>query len=380
MNIKSIYLALPLLAVCMSACISAEKAGAETPSVPHEIQASHPALAEGKPTPQTLIQTRDPEGSLLEYYLDVDSVICGDGQCEIISVRLFWDPIGTFLRYEFPKGGDLTKRGHQKFSAKDHEKLQGILSDPASLLKEVNPKDVVSPAQAQTGDEIDGSSGATLLSDKSAIVSGAVYTCYTLWHWVNSPLQATISGISAKEMNNRQLIDYLNSTDEQRIEFAITRLSERGTKDESTKGAVYNQALNGNTGLASAAIGYFESLGAENYYEAIAKLFSQGSSKKQVLYLSSLVSTDLPAPDGFYDHLSNSLPELESYYEVHLLLNLMTDKNRESPEVVANVLVLLDNKSFLIGRRAYNFLKDLELPEPQLAQVEAFRTKYADRL
>ena len=355
-------------------------ATAAVADAPFEVLAFHPGLNKAEPKELTLQLVSGSDGKLVEYYADVDSVICGDGQCEIITVRLVWDPLGRFLRYGFPNGGNLTKRGHAQFTKKDHAKLLGILKDPESLLRDVNAKDVVSPAEAQTGDEIDGQSGATLLSDKSAIVSGAVYTCYTLWHWANNDIQEEMRRITATEIGTKQLVEYLNSGDETEAVFAMVQLQERGVSDETIRAAVYRNIAEGGTELAGAGLAYFESVGAKAYYGALGKLFEAGSSKQQVLYLTSLLSTDLEAPDGFYDNLSGMLPNLGSYYEVHLMLNLMAERNPDSPVVVANIAALLDNKSFLIGRRAYHFLKERKLCEPQAAKVEVFRTKYADRL
>lgn len=381
MNLKTTFFII-LVTLGVMAVSSATESEAQDAANSNRFEALifHPGTKSGEPILLNLFQTLEKSGSISEYHVDVDSVICGDGQCEIITVRLVWDPLGAFLRYEFPEGGNLTKRGHENFTAEDHKKLLGILQDPESLLSDVAASDVVHPGVAQTGEEIDGTSGATLLSDKSAIVSGAVYTCYTLWHWVNSDLQLEIQSITTETIHNDQLLIYLRDSNPKRAKFAIEQLSKKGIQDEATRTAIHELTLNGSIELASAGIGYFQSLGAAGYYKAISKLFEQGSSKKQVLYLSSMASTDLPAPDGFYDVLSSILPMLGSYYEVHLLLNLMTEYNYDSPIVVSNALPLLTNKSFLIGRRSYNFLKDRELEEPQQTQVEAFKIKYSDRL
>lgn len=345
-----------------------------------DILVMHPGLNRSEATEWILFQSSDEQGFPVEYYLDVPSVICGDSQCDIITVRLFWDPLGNVVRYSFPEGGTLTKRGHKQFTDADHSKLLQILQDRESSMKNVAATDVVSPAEAQTGDEIDGASGATLLSDKSAIVPGAVYTCYNLWHWANSDIQETILSISEDKMTNEQLLQYLASERQERMAFAIEQLTERGAGDAATTQAVFELALQGNVELASRGLEYFESRGADTYYVAIEKLFAQSAEKQRVLYLSSLNATDLEAPAGFYDRLSTSLSSLESYYEVHLLLNLMNARNPSSAAVASNTLPLLESKSFLIGRKAYNFLMEEELAPEQTARLDAFQQKNADRL
>ncbi|WP_322607028.1 hypothetical protein [Pontiella agarivorans] len=342
----------------------------------------HPGFEVQEPRIQPVFQVLNANGFIKEYYTDVDSVICGDGQCEIITVRLLWDVHGGFIRYEFPKGGNLTKMGHEQFTQADHAKLIKILNDEHSTLADVSAADIVSPADAMMNEEsdTDGTSSATLLSDKSAFVAGAVYTCYTLWHWVHGDMQTEIQNITAETIGTEQLLTMLKNSNSSEVAFAVEALSKRNITDPAVQKQIKTLALDGTTELASASIEYFQSQGPETYYQTMAELFPQGDSKKQVLYLSSLASTDLAAPEGFYDLLSAQLPNLGSYYEVHLMLNLMTEHNFDSELVVSNTIPLLNSESFLIGRRAYNFLKEHELPEAQMAEVKAFHTKYADRL
>ena len=58
----------------------------------------------------------------------------------------------------------------------------------------------------------------------------------------------------------------------------------------------------------------------------------------------------------------------------------MANRNPGSKEVIKNTMPLLDHKSFLIGRRAYHFLREEPLTDPQRAKVDAFGKKFADRL
>ncbi|QBG46356.1 hypothetical protein EGM51_02685 [Verrucomicrobia bacterium S94] len=372
MNLKVIT---PFLAAALLAFVSHA-------AKPFEALVLHPGFEVQEPRIQPVFQIQEKNGFIREYYADVDSVICGDGQCEVITVRLVWNVYGEFLRYEFPKGGNLTKMGHEQFTEADHAKLIKILNDPYSTLADVSAADIVSPVDAMMNEnsDTDGTSSATLLSDKSAFVAGAVYTCYTLWHWVHGDMQTEIRNITADTIGTEQLLTMLKNSNSSKVAFAVEALAKRNISDPAIQKQIKALALHGTTELASAAISYFQSQGPTTYYKAISELFPLGDSKKQVLYLSSLASIDLPAPDGFYDRLSGQLPNLGSYYEVHLMLNLMTEHNFDSSQVISNTLPLLQSKSFLIGRRAYNFLKEHKLPAAQMAEVEAFRTKYADRL
>jgi hypothetical protein len=132
--------------------------------------------------PCNVVQVFDSKGDP-RYFMDVGLVVCGDNQCEIVTVRLHFDPLGNYERYELPAGGKLTKRGHKPFSAGDHKQLHEILSDPYSQLKPIKWDQITIPKSSAGTDNIDGISGATALTKRGIVVVGAAYTCYTLWHW-----------------------------------------------------------------------------------------------------------------------------------------------------------------------------------------------------
>jgi len=354
---------------------------AAPPPVAHRIEVTQPGLPPAEPLFRTLFSLQDEAGRLAEYYLDVPSVICGDSVCEIITVRLSWDPLGKYIRYTLPEGGALTKKGHVQFTPEDSAKLQTILADPNSPLSSVDPSAIVSPADVAPGeDEVDGVSGATALTDKSVIVSGAVYTCYTLWHWVNGTIQQTIRGLSAAGMGREQLLEYLGSGNDRQEIFAIEQLAARRIHDAPIAEAVFGLLRTGSRDLIAPGLAYFESIGAAAYYDAVEKLFDPGKSSSNVLLLSALTSTGLEAPAGFYERLSRRLAALETYQEVHILLGLLTYHGEPSAEVIAHTVPLLENRSFLIGRKAYYFLKNQPLTPEQAGKLEDFRSANAARL
>lgn len=342
----------------------------------------HPGSKTTEAQEVDLILSVDKSGQLCEIHADVDSVICGDGVCELITVRLVWTPLGEFTRYEFPLGGNLTKKDHEEFTAENHEKLLEILRDKDSPLNGVSAADIVTPEEAlmMDGEDIDGTTSATLISDKNATVAGAVYTCFTLWHWVNGDLPQEIKGISADEMREEQLVQYLLEGRDAQKHFALNTLSKRGRVSSDIQTAAVRLAMEGSPEISVAAIDYLEGLGAAVYYPVMADLFNQAPPRKQPLFLMSLASTELEPPKSFLDELSKNLGNLKGYYETHLMLNLMTAKNSGSEIVIENAAPLLDNPSFLIARRAYNFLREEDLSSPHSAAIENFATNNAERL
>jgi hypothetical protein len=347
-----------------------------------QISATHPGYNQSAPLLCSLIQVRNDHGFILEYYLDVDSVACRDSVCEIVTVRIFWDALGRYRRYTLPKGGALTKKGHELFSDADHAKLHSILTDANSSLQHVSIDQVSSPDQAM--EDVDAISGATPLSQRDSVVPGAVYTTYTLWHWANGPIRQTVYRQTEQACSQPQLLSFLNSADKDFTIFAINQFTARRIHSQSVRKNIIKQTQQGDISIVEPAIAYFKSMAtaseAKVYYDAIETLFLPGTERQRIKYLDSLSSTTQPAPPGYFKRFSGKLSKLRTYYEIHRFLKLMEARNHTSPELTQQALTLLNGSEFFIARRAFYYLKDRTLSPAQSQAVEAFRLKHSDRL
>ncbi len=314
--------------------------------------------------------------------MDVDSVSCGDNVCEVIKVRLYWDALGGYLRYEFPKGGDLTKDRDDPFSAADYEKLNMILSDPNSDLQTFNPSTLMLPEPGHA--DVDAVTKPTPLFYQNSVVKGAIYTCYTLWHWVNGDVPKKIVGLTSKACAPEQLMQYVNDGSDKFFLFALDQIGERGIFDQATATAIIERANTESDVFMQGAIRYFERSLKKKipdfYYDAIMRFFTEGDSLKRTLCLRSLDEVEQFGPPEFYNKMVDFLPELDSYFEVHLLLNLFEKIDLNSEQMVTQALHVLENDNFLIARRAYWFLEKRVLSGEQAKTVEDFRMKYENRL
>lgn len=351
-------------------------------TVQHGVMLTHPGYNEAKPMPCSLMQVNDARGTLQEYYLDVNSVTCGDGVCDIVTVRLYWDTLGHYRRYRLPEGAALTKQGHEVFSAADHAKLDALLADPYLSLKHVSIDQVVAPDKAI--EDVDGITGATPLAHLDSVVPGAVYTTFTLWHWTNGPAGKTIRTLTEQGCSREQLVHYLNHGTEAFFIFAAEQLTQRKIFSPAILDITTRRLKEGSTALVDPALLYLLSLSTDNdvdpYYLTIESLFGSASEPKRIKYMESLAATVQQPSEQYYDRLSAHLTTLKTYYEVHLFLSLMEKRNPSSPEVVRHTLPLLDGSQFFIARRAFRHLQNQDLTEPQQRKVEAFRLAYQDRL
>jgi len=348
----------------------------------HSICVTHPAQEDLAELPCTLIQVRDAQGAPVAYRMDVASVICGDGQCSIITVTLHWDALGNYDRYELPPRRHLTKKGHKRFTPEDYEQLHEILADRASILKQLERQHVSTPGKA--AQDVDDVTGATPVSLSKAIVPGAVYTCYTLWHWVHGDVVREMKDLTARATTRKHLMRFLSDGSEALSIFAMDQFAERGVRDQAVADAVVERALANNATVAKAALRYLESTATEKEadirYRAIEKLAPAADRRTRTLFLTALSRTPQPPPTGYYDRISKWLPTMQTYFEVHLLLELLEERSPESQEAVRQAMRVLENPNFLIARRAYWFLENKALADDQQQQVTAFGTKHEDRL
>lgn len=133
-------------------------------------------------TEYTLQLALDEGGQPLYYFSNLFTPVCLTGECKPVYINFYWDLLGNYTRFDFPKGAVLTRMDHKPFKPEDYEKLQDILANTHSLLKDVSMEDLVGKGTENLADSVDAKAGATLKTVKNEVIDGAVYTCYTLWH------------------------------------------------------------------------------------------------------------------------------------------------------------------------------------------------------
>lgn len=362
-----------------------DPAGPPRRQVVHTLRLVHPGDASAKPAPHTLVQALDESGDPEAYAMWVDSVICRDEVCDIVKVRLHWDALGRYQRYEVAPGSQLTKLDHVPFTKADLARLQEILADPASPLKEVDKEAMTGtkhPASPPLPAGVDAVSSPTVLTLKSAVVVGAGYTCYDLWHWANGLLTDHIREFTGNDSCNRRLLAYLGGEDTGGARLALEHLAKRGLHDRATIDAVTAAGRMGHAALVKPTLVCLERIApsAQVRDDAILDIFSTSGSKKRVLILEALLGPPRKPAPAFCDRLSDHLPDLDTYYEVHLFLTLMEQRNAASAKLTRKTAALLDHDKFFVSRRAYQHLAPQELPPKIRKRVEAYEDLHRDRL
>jgi hypothetical protein len=161
------------------------------------------------------------------YHCRVVSPVCDDGLCRLMRLNVFWDLAGNFDHFEVPEGQPLTKWDHLEFTDADYRKLGEILADKRSLLGRVeNVDDLFDKNTQKVSEKVDAVTGATRETVKNAVVSGAVYSSYTMWQIVNGPIVDSIR-LRIDQMSTDSLFQkFLLSNNHQYHYYSLDHMTE----------------------------------------------------------------------------------------------------------------------------------------------------------
>ncbi|ODS78702.1 MAG: hypothetical protein ABS46_16675 [Cytophagaceae bacterium SCN 52-12] len=134
----------------------------------------------------------DKNGAPEGYVSHIETPVCSDTLCNLMDIRMFWSLSGSYWGYDTIPRKPLTKNDHIKFNEKDYEKLHELLMDEQSILRRRHKDDLFDKEAKRVSNVVDAVTGATAKEVKEAVVDGAVYSSYTIYHLVHSQLAAVI--------------------------------------------------------------------------------------------------------------------------------------------------------------------------------------------
>lgn len=175
-------------------------------------------------TEYTLQLALDEAGQPLYYFSNLFTPVCLTGECKPVYINFYWDLLGNYTRFDFPKGAVLTRMDHKAFKPEDYEKLQDILANTHSLLKDVSMEDLVGKGTENLADSVDAKAGATLKTVKNEVIDGAVYTCYTLWHIAHGKVVTEMQQITETFKTNALLHRFLTDNNHHYQYWAMERV------------------------------------------------------------------------------------------------------------------------------------------------------------
>lgn len=161
--------------------------------------------------------------------------VCKDSLCELMELNVIWDLAGNYKNIDTIPGLPLTKYDHEPFSEKDYLKLHNILKNGNSLLGYRNKKELIDNSISDYSEKVDGVSGATSKEIKSAVVEGAVYSTYTLWHLVNGTVVNQLKDHINSNYGSKFQNQLLTSTNPKTILFVLRKFNDQDYFDNFDK-------------------------------------------------------------------------------------------------------------------------------------------------
>ena len=365
-------------------------------SIPHQIVVKHPGIYENKPQSYTLSQTLDERGHPVGYFMEVDSVVCTDGLCKVVTVTMEWDALGDYRSYSVADGSVLEKalipdenetpkkkakdntsserdQAWTAFTDEDHAKLHHILSDRSSILKDQQLSDLTSYRDKS---RVDAMSGATPLTVRESVVQGAALSSYHLWHWANGEVVALARELTHQNCSEEMLLEFLASDESRYNLFALEHLQQSQLFTPAIVSAVIDVMSRGKTDQIDYGLAYLRLVNPDQdaLYANLSRLFEAGSSDTRI-HLLGLLEPELSMSAAKLDKLSVGLAKTDSYYELHLFLGLAEQHEQVSEQLLTRASRFLESENFFMARRAYWFLEKQTLNEQLTRQIEAFRNK-----
>ena len=333
--IKTYIISLPIIFLFLSL----KKADVHNQTEQFTISIHHPGEKEAITT--TIYQVLNKNGFPVEYYMDVPSVICLEQVCKIIPVRLFWNDLGEYQKYELEQGATLEKYKADLFETEDYTKLHKILSDKRSPFKDVYYNEILTVPNTE---EVDAVSGATALQlDLEDTVPGAALGCYTLWHWANGEIVQKITNLTGATLTKQQKLQLINHN--KVVYYDVIIASFKNDKID---------------------------------VELIYQLFKKGNISHR-LQVFNLLHRSKNTSAKFIESISKIVVINKNYQEISSFITFLESNQINSVSIINDVFSLL-KADFIIARRAYWFLKDKELTTYQKNILHQFYNRNKKRL
>jgi hypothetical protein len=292
------------------------------------------------------------------YRCHVNTPVCSDGLCRALILDVYWDLLGNFSSFEVPEFPPLTKWDHLEFTAEDYIKLAEILRDRKSVLGTVEDVNALfDPSTKKISEKVDAVTGATRETIKNAVVPGAVYSSYTIWHVVNGEIpsgirQNTVSYLGSDLINKFLLSDNYHYHYEA-LDYLVSIGYERHLPE------LIQMLNNSDPFVTRMAVSQFPQSWLDNgqFQLTLTALMDHFDYQAQEIWLERMM--DVQVRGNTLEQLTGN-PERFSQYQLSQVLKLC-DKNRSrlSNASVTQLGTLLQHDSDAIAQETYQVLEKL---------------------
>lgn len=307
--------------------------------------------------PYSVVLQKDERGFPLEYRMFLRTGVCLDGTCKLLEATLFWDALGRFVRFEYPQGAPFTKMEHDPFTVADYEKMHAFMADTRSILG-THPLGFFVVEHAKEGDEDwDTETSATPPDAKAAVVEGAAYTTWVLWHWIHRDVVEQLLAKTNENLSDDYLVECLASDDSAFVQFALNQLQTQGLTDERLYAGclkVLEERGQRDCILALDVLIAHHEDSAKLHADLIERIAVNGGSSRVLLnYFKKLDTADV----AVWRQLAGQLERMSEYKDIDITLGILRQRAAQDAGVREQVSQLLESGDPFLKRRAESFLR-----------------------
>lgn len=168
----------------------------------------------------------DTAGIPSKYKAEVNMPVCDGTLCSNVVLVFYWDLAGHYTGFDTIPGNPLTKFDHQKFANEDYQKMDQILKDRNSMLRILEKGDLIDNTVKMKATTVDAVTGATPSTIKKTVVEGAVYSSFTLWHFVNGTIRNDLAAYTMGLYSDTILRVLLESRNYETQLFALRQMND----------------------------------------------------------------------------------------------------------------------------------------------------------
>ncbi|MRI00141.1 hypothetical protein GH721_06280 [Kriegella sp. EG-1] len=173
---------------------------------------------------QEILMLVDQYQAPILYTSEIATPVCADGECKLMHIQFYWTLLGEYAGFDRNVALPLTKYDHDEFQQSDYQKLHELLLDDKSVIGRRSIDQLVDKPKMRNVNGVDAISGATVARVKEAVVSGALYSCYTAWHLVYGNIQEKLKTRTLSMLNEQMIINMLYSSNQEYHIFALEKI------------------------------------------------------------------------------------------------------------------------------------------------------------
>ena len=297
------------------------------------------------------------------WYRRIKTAVCLTGECRLVDVGLYWDCMGNYFGLDV-YGEHLTKTDHSNFSEEDYRKLQEILQNDWSILREYDFQELTSePAEGQNEGRADATSGATRTEIASEAVADAVYTTYTLWHLIHNGEKEQLIRLTIRELENDQaLIDSMLAAPDKKFRlFLLELFADAEIDHESSLLPVVMEGLQASSDprFQDAALKAMTRLSLDNAktQTCIAGIYSAATDGLRLRMLTAMDKLRTVS-DPLYSAVAPGAESSNEWFAAKVL-DVLKHAPAQTPSVVNRAKKLSQSKNTHVSESAEAFLQSI---------------------